>query len=70
MEFLALENFGNVQIEEVTVEDGLNTASNDGNDIIEAFKVVSVDPVENVKSTVRSKSKQIMAGDGLSLACN
>lgn len=37
--------FGDVQIEEVTVKDGLNDTSNDGNHVIESFRVVTVDPV-------------------------
>ena len=45
----------------------MNNTSNDGNDIIELFEVVSVDPVEDVEAAVGSKSKEIVTGDGLGL---
>ena len=57
---LACHHFSYIQIEEVTVEDGLNNTSNDGNDIIELFEIVSVDPVENIKSSVCSQGKKIV----------
>jgi len=68
LEFLALENFGDVEIEEVAVEDGLHTTGNNGNDVIKAFAIVSVDPVEDVEATVGAESKQVVAGDALSLS--
>ena len=49
---LACHHFSYIQIEEVTVEDGLNNTSNDSDDVVEAFEVESVDPVEDVESTV------------------
>lgn len=37
--------FSYVQVEEIAVEDSLNTSGNNGNEIKESFKVVTVDPV-------------------------
>ena len=65
MEFLALENFGDVEIEEVAVEDGLHTTGNNGDDVIKAFAIVSVDPVEDVEATVGAESKQVVASNAL-----
>jgi len=41
----SFDNFGNVQVEEIAVEHGLHTASNNSNEVEEAFKVVAVDPI-------------------------
>jgi len=68
LKFLSLENFGDVEIEEVAVEDGLDASGHNSNDVIEAFSVVSVDPVENVEAAVGAKSEQVVAGDALSLS--
>ena len=68
LEFLALENLRDVQIEEIAVEDGLDTAGDDGDDVVESLEVVSVDPVEDVESSVGAESKEIVTGDGLRLA--
>ena len=68
LQLLTLENLGDVEIEEVAVEDGLNTASNDGDDVKESVVVVSPDPVEDVEGAVGAESEEIVAGDGLRLA--
>ena len=60
--------FCNIQIEEVTVENSLDAASHDGNQIKESLKVVTVDPVENVEGAVGAEGKQVVAGDRLGLA--
>jgi len=56
---------GNIQIEEVAVENCLNAASNDGNEVEEAFHVVAIDPVENVQCTIDAECKQVVACNGL-----
>jgi len=61
---LALENFSDVQVEEVTIQDGLHDTSNDGDQVKEAFKVVSPDPVDQVEGTVAAECEQIVSGDG------
>jgi len=49
LKFLAFENFSDVQVEEVAVEDGLNNTSDNGNPILETLSVVAVNPVEDVE---------------------
>jgi len=63
LKFLSFEDLGDVKVKEVAVQNGLYTASHYCDDIIEVFCVVAVDPVDNVESSVRSKSKQIMRRD-------
>ena len=58
--------FGNIQVEEVAVKRCLYASSYNGNKVIESLKIVSVDPIDDVQSTVGTKCKQIVAGDGLS----
>ena len=67
LQLLPLQHLGDVQVEEVTVEDCLDTASNDGNHVIEGLSVVAVDPVENVEAAVGAEGKEVVAGDALSL---
>lgn len=65
---LAFENFSDIEIEEIAVEDSLYNAGNHSNDIEESFEVETVDPVEEVQSTVWSQSEQVVAGDTFSFA--
>ena len=67
MKLLSLENLGDIKIEKVTVEDGLDAASDDSDDVVEALEVVAVDPVEDVQAAVGAEGEQVVAGDGLSL---
>lgn len=48
LKFLALKNLCNVKIEEVAVQDRLDSAGKDGNQIVMALGVVSVDPVQQI----------------------
>jgi len=64
---LSCHHLSDVQIEEVTIEDGLDNSSNNCNDIIELLVIVSEDPVEDVESAVGTQSEEIVAGDGLCL---
>lgn len=68
LEFFALQDLRDVEIEEVAVEDGLDAAGDDGDDVVESLRVVSPDPVEDVKTAVGAKSEEIVAGDRLGLA--
>jgi len=36
LEFLSLENLGDVQVKEIAVENRLNAAGNDGDDVVES----------------------------------
>ena len=58
-----------VQVEEVAVQNCLDTASYYSDQIKESLEVEPVDPVEDVQCTVGAQGKQIVTGDGLSLAC-
>ena len=57
--------FSDVKVKEIAVEECLNTASHNGNDVVKALRIVSPDPVDNVQRTVRSKSKEVVRSDGL-----
>ena len=59
---------GNIQVEKVAVKNRLNDAGQDGDKIIEILGIVTVDPVEDVESTVGAESEQIVTGDRLGLA--
>lgn len=61
--------FSYVQVEEITIEYCLHTASNDSDQVKEALKVVSVDPVKEVQGAVGAQGKQVVAGDCFSLTC-
>jgi len=67
LELLSFQDFGDVEIEEVAVKDGLNASSHDGNDVVESLGVVAPDPVQDVETTVGAESEEIVAGDALSL---
>ena len=66
--FLARHHLGDVQVEEVTVEDGLDDPGYNSDDIVEILIVIAVDPVEDVEATVGAESKEIVARDRLRLA--
>ena len=61
--------FGDIEIEEITIEGSLHTASHNGNPIVEILHVESIAPVDNVQSTVGPEGKEVMRGDGFSLPC-
>ena len=52
--------FCDIEVEEVTIKHGLDTSSNDGNGVEEGLSVESVDPVENVETTVRAQCKEVV----------
>lgn len=68
LDFLAFDNFGNIEVEEVTVKNSLDGAGADCDEVVESFVVVSVHPVEQVKTSVHAQSEQIVAGDRFSFA--
>lgn len=55
-----------IQIEEITVENGLNDPSDNGNHVEESFEVEPPYPVNEVQSSVESQEKQVVRGDSLS----
>ena len=63
-----LATFGDVEVEEIAVEDRLDQAGHDGNEVKEALEVVAPDPVEEIERAVHAQCEQVVAGDGLRLA--
>lgn len=68
MNTAGLPTFGNVQIEKVTVENRLDYAGEDDDQIVVSLGEVPVHPVEQVQRTVAAQRKQVMAGDAFGLA--
>lgn len=60
--------FGDVEIEEITIENSLYDSGDDGDDIEAIFIVVPVDPVKHVKASVGAERKQVVASNRLRLA--
>lgn len=59
---------GVVNVEEIRVEDRLDDASDDGDDIEMALGEITVHPVRDVEGSVGTERKQIVRGDGFGLA--
>lgn len=59
--------FGDIKVEEVTVEDSLDHTGHNGDQIKEVFKVVTPDPVEDIKGPVQTQAEQVVSGDRLCL---
>lgn len=62
-----MDDASHVEVEEVGVEDGLDDSGDDDDWVEVIFSIVAVDPVEDVQSTVWSKSEQVMSGDDLKM---
>lgn len=67
-QLLAFQNFGDIKVEEVTIEDSLDHTSHNGDQVKEAFKVETPDPVEEIKSPIQAQAEQVVGGDCLCLA--
>lgn len=67
-QLLSFQHFGDIKVEEVTVEDSLDHTGHNGNHIKEALKVVTPDPVEEIEGSIQAQAEQVVGGDGLSLA--
>lgn len=68
LDFLAFDYFRDVEVEEVAVENGLNEARADRDQIVESLVLVPVDPVEQIKCSIHAQSEKIVACDGLGFA--
>lgn len=66
---LPAPTFGHIQVEEVTVEDGLYYPRHHCNLVIEILSLVSPDPVSQVECPVQPKKEQVMSSNSLSLSC-
>lgn len=60
--------FGDIKVEEVTVEDSLDHTGHDSDHVKEAFKVETPDPVEEIEGSIHAQAEQVMGGDSLRLA--
>ena len=63
----AWRTFRDVQVEEVTVQDGLDNAGHHSNEVEEALEVEAPDPVDEVQGAVEAQEEQVVGGDGLCL---
>lgn len=67
-QLLAFQYFGDIKVEEVTVEDSLDHTSHNGDHVEETFKVEAPDPVEEIEAPVQAQAEQVVGGDRLCLA--
>lgn len=65
--FLA-PTFGHIQVEEVTVEDGLYYSRHHCDLVVEVLRLVPSDPVGQVERPVQPKKEQVVSSDGLRLS--
>lgn len=63
-----LDHSSDVEIEEVGVENSLDDSGDNGDHIKEVLVVVTVDPVDDVKSTISSEGEEIMGSDCLGVS--
>ncbi len=59
---------GEVQIEEIAVEDGLDDTGHHGDLVDESLRVIAPHPVSEVQRAVQAQKEQVVCGDGLGLA--
>lgn len=64
---MSQHTFRNVQVEEVAIKNCLDNSGDHGNEVKEALKVETPDPVDQIQSTIEAKEEQIVGGDGLRL---
>lgn len=60
--------FGDIKIEEITVEDSLDHTSHNGDHVKEALKVETPDPIEEIERPVQAQAEQVVGGDRLCLS--
>lgn len=65
---MSTPTFCDIKVEEVTVQYSLHHSGDDGDQIEEAFEIVTPDPVEDVEGPVQAQAEQVVGGDGLRLA--
>lgn len=61
--------FGNIEIEEVAVEDGLYHPRDHSNLVIELLGVVAPDPVGDIEGSIEAQEEKVMRCDGLCFPC-
>lgn len=65
---LPAPTFGHIQVEEVTVEDGLYHSRHHCNLVIEILSLVSPDPVSQVERPVQPQEEQVVGSNSLGLS--
>lgn len=65
----SLPTFGDIEIEEIAVEDGLYHSRNHSNLVVEVLSVVAPDPVGKVECTIETQEEEVVGCDGLCLPC-
>lgn len=60
--------FGDIKVEEVTVQDSLYHTGHNGDHVEEAFEVETPDPVEEIESPIHAQAEQVVGGDCFRLA--
>lgn len=60
LKLFELLTFSDVQVEEVTVKHGLYNAGYDSDEVVVAFSVVTVDPVEQVECPIGAEGEQVV----------
>lgn len=68
LQLFALQHLGNVEVEEVAVQDRLDGSGEDRNQVVVSLGVVPVDPVEQIQGTVGTQRKQVMTGNAFRFA--
>lgn len=61
LQIITTQTFSHVKVKEVTVENCLHAAGNNGDRVEGSFQVISIYPVEDIESTIGTQSKQIVA---------
>lgn len=59
--------FGDIKVEEVTVEDCLDHSRYNGNHVEEALKIETPDPIEEIEGSIQAQAEQVVGGDCLRL---
>lgn len=60
--------FGHIQVEEVTVKDGLYNSRHHWDLVIEVLCLVPSDPIGQIEQSIEPQEEQVVSGDGLSLS--
>ena len=55
--------FCDIEVEEVTVESSLHTASHNGNPVVEILHVEPKNPIQDIQSSVEPQGKEVVRRD-------
>lgn len=54
-----------IEIEEVDIEDGLHSTSHNGDNLVGILVDVTVDPIEDIKTSIAAQGKEVVRCNGL-----